>query len=1628
MIKPLVLLSDLALDSVIETQILTVQPESFVLDVIKSLYSSQKQCLLSFLSESPGNYISDCVIVADQSGIFQGLLPDLALIRSLLLNNSGQEAIAPLITDNQITITSSDVEDVFGLLSLFNQYHCQYLPIIDEKSQLTRLLAIEELCQQLQLDHLLALRQVEQVMTREVLTTDVNTSLWEVAQLLVTSNVKTIVITDEQTPLGLITTDDLLQIFNLELDWHRVLAHQVMNVKIIYVSEQESLLTVYHQLRVRPHQDILVCNQRQNLVGTINFRNLLQIIQPKELYSLATSLQQQITQLQALPERNIQQTELAQQLAVCQSSYQQQSDQERLLGTIALKVLQSLDLDEILKTTVREVRQLLNTDRVLIYRFDGEEEGSLIAASASYPGWSLDARQVQILSSSLQWQGVDLDHEIEAIADISHSELTPEQQQLLGKLKVKAHLTIPLVESLPELADELTINAPLTKLWGLLILQQCSRPRNWQRVEIEFLQQLTTQVIIAIQQAELYQQAQIELKERRRAETDLKQLNETLENRVKQRMAQLKTLNHELLAEIEERKHIEQVLRESEERLYRIISTNQDGLVVINPEGQVRFVNPAAANLFGRQQEDLIGHILGLPIVNEKVTELEILHIDGKLLTVEMRVVAIPWEGQNAYLASLRNISDRKQAEYNLIQSQQRYQELINSIEAIVWEIELTTNQQTFISPTVEKLLGYPVNNYLNEPDFWQQRIHPDDREAVLTVKESALQAGQDYELEYRMLASNGTVVWVRDLVTVIVEQQQAIKLRGLTVDITNQKQIEIALRESQTRLKLLNYVAQQINSGMSVEQIIEITIQQISEYFPKLKVAYSSVDEHGYVVTRCCRQPSFMPSLKDVGFDLGATPEIWRILDMGEPVISEDISGDQRFNAIMDILSHNGTKAILQLPILELERLSGIISFASATIKKWSDYERVLLQDVAEYLSVVIKETEAQQQRLQAQNQLVIQSQKLTEFSDNLKELHRLNTTNYPQLDDLLADYLATGCRIFKLGNGIISNINGEDYLILATHGNNNQQFTAGDVLKLSDTYCQVVVKQQKTLAQNQISKAPHLHHIKAWQQCNINAYLGTPIVVNNKIYGSLCFFEAKTRSRPFESYQIEILELMAQSLSKMIANTQIAQEQKQTLEQLESNQRFVQRITETIPNFLYIYDLEQETIIYHNQEATSILGYSTPEMGKLSSGFFSNLIHPEDLPKVKSSYQQLEHLLDGSIIENEYRIKHKNGEWRWLYSRDLLFSQTSDGKTQQILGVATDISRQKRIEQELQEANYQLTTWVQQLEQQHREITLLGEMSEVLQSCLTLQEAYNTIPILVEPLFPQSCGAVFIISNKNNIVESVATWGELLNTETFFTINQCWALRRGRIHWLDSQDKGLVCPHIHQLSEIRGTLCVPMMAQGETLGLFYLSFSQAPELSDAKRQLAITVAEHISLSLANLQLRETLEHQNIRDPLTNLFNRRYMEESLERELKRAQRKQQPLGIIMLDVDHFKRFNDDFGHEAGDIVLKELGLFLNRSIRDSDIACRYGGEELMLILPETSLENSQRRAEQIREGIKHLQVEHRRQTLPKITISMGVAAFPEHGVTGEAIIWAADTALYQAKAQGRDRVVTANF
>jgi diguanylate cyclase (GGDEF)-like protein/PAS domain S-box-containing protein len=443
--------------------------------------------------------------------------------------------------------------------------------------------------------------------------------------------------------------------------------------------------------------------------------------------------------------------------------------------------------------------------------------------------------------------------------------------------------------------------------------------------------------------------------------------------------------------------------------------------------------------------------------------------------------------------------------------------------------------------------------------------------------------------------------------------------------------------------------------------------------------------------------------------------------------------------------------------------------------------------------------------------------------------------------------------------------------------------------------------------------------------------------------------------------------------------------------------------------------------TVLYVSPSTSRMTGYECDELvGR--SGF--DFLHPDDLARAKDLHADLLQK-PGRHIKAEVRLHHKDGSWRWVEAigTNLLGAPQVNA----IVASYHDVTERKRMEEALKAANDKLAFWARELEWRNRELSLLSEMGGLLQACVTEKEAYHVIARSAPELFPQGSGAVYIVDRSKDLAEALAVWGKNSTGELVFPRNDCWALRRGRVHAVEGTDMSLFCQHLRRRPPA-ASLCVPMVAQGEILGVLHLHFAAHDgRLADHHRHRANTVADHLSLALGNLRLRERLRTQSIRDPLTGLYNRRYMEESLDREVRRAGRRNTPVAVTMLDLDHFKSVNDTFGHEAGDAALISLGAFLQARVRQEDIACRYGGEEFVIILPDASLDGARKWAERTRQAARDLQISHRLKALRKVTLSLGLAMFPDHGSTGESLLRAADRALYRAKQNGRDRVELAS-
>lgn len=320
-------------------------------------------------------------------------------------------------------------------------------------------------------------------------------------------------------------------------------------------------------------------------------------------------------------------------------------------------------------------------------------------------------------------------------------------------------------------------------------------------------------------------------------------------------------------------------------------------------------------------------------------------------------------------------------------------------------------------------------------------------------------------------------------------------------------------------------------------------------------------------------------------------------------------------------------------------------------------------------------------------------------------------------------------------------------------------------------------------------------------------------------------------------------------------------------------------------------------------------------------------------------------------------------------------------------------------------------------------------ARLTDQLQSVLTPQEAYTVIERYCTYLFPHNPGTLFIRSYSKDYFQMMAQWGNSMYKDDGFEPMDCWAARSNHSHIYMAQTENIACNHLTHSSPLpRAAVCIPISSSDEMIGTMTL-YGQVNEdgstvaVDEETITLVGEVVSQIALAISNLRLRENLRKSSIVDVLTGLYNRRYLDETFQREIARSQRAKESIGIIMLDVDHFKNFNDTYGHEAGDHVLHEVGLTLKQACRASDLACRYGGEEFVLLLLNADLKSTMERTAMIREELKKKHLMYGGQSLPAVNVSMGVSMYPQHGSKPEELIRSADEALYKAKRDGRDRV-----
>jgi diguanylate cyclase (GGDEF)-like protein/PAS domain S-box-containing protein len=460
---------------------------------------------------------------------------------------------------------------------------------------------------------------------------------------------------------------------------------------------------------------------------------------------------------------------------------------------------------------------------------------------------------------------------------------------------------------------------------------------------------------------------------------------------------------------------------------------------------------------------------------------------------------------------------------------------------------------------------------------------------------------------------------------------------------------------------------------------------------------------------------------------------------------------------------------------------------------------------------------------------------------------------------------------------------------------------------------------------------------------------------------------------------------------------------------------------VAEDAPVMLWLTNAEGK-VVFTNSKWQKFVG--APPGEPLAGDAWIKALHPDDLAPCLKTFEEA--FAAHQSFEMEYRLRRGDGQYRYVLDTGEPYIN-KEGKFSGFIGSSSDITDRKNHEDQLRRSQQELT-------QHNLEMQLINELNSYLQVCKSLEETHSIVAHYGRKIFAAYSGALYLFNESHAAVEAVAEWGDVkCFSSSAISPDDCWALRQGKVHVVDRSRDAIVCNHTVEGCE-QGYVCAPAIAQGEMIGV--LSVTLGPDGTDrsgilrtsveSRARLISLAADNLAMALVSLKLREALRNRSVRDPLTGLFNRRYLEETLVRELSSSNRADKNLGVIMVDIDHFKTYNDTHGHDAGDFVLVTIAELVRSKLRSGDVPCRYGGEELVLIMPGAGKEIVTKRAELLRQAIESHQFVYKGKNLAGVTVSMGVADFPVDGDSAAALLKAADMALYQAKESGRNKVVLA--
>src|SRR5918997_2308912 len=624
-------------------------------------------------------------------------------------------------------------------------------------------------------------------------------------------------------------------------------------------------------------------------------------------------------------------------------------------------------------------------------------------------------------------------------------------------------------------------------------------------------------------------------------------------------------------------------------------------------------------------------------------------HTNGAVRQVEEYGQGI-FDGEGAVLAIeglVADVTERNQADERLRQAEARYRTVVEHIPAVTYSQEVDHNGAiTYVSPQIETMLGVTPEEYVSEHDLWYQLVHPEDRGRVLAEDDRTDRTEEPFKIEYRMLARDGRVVWVRDE-AVLVRDEDGTPLywQGVLLDITERKAAEEAVKENERRFRqLFDQTVDALIIHDASGNIVDCNAEACRalgyerEELLNLRVRDISAD----LITAKDRRPEEGPTL-------------WEPALSGEPgKVAGVPQGVHR--------RKDGTTFPVEVYVGSVDYGGRHLIFAST-------------RDITE--------------RKRAEEEILQKTRVLDAFSSNLRELHRLSTDRHESTGALFADYLATGREIFDLSTGMISQVEDEKYLIRAID-TSELDLQAGDERALASTYCSAVVETGGTISYDRVGEMPGMGAHPLYEELGIESYIGTPIRVEDEVYGVLLFCSTQARAGGFEAFEREIIELMAQGVGRSIA----ADRAQAALRESEERYRLVAQATSEV---IWDNDLTNKRQIWDGA-TEGMFGYPPEEMGGTGEWWEGHL-HPEDRDRVLAKLEKM--LGDGQETwVDEYRFRRADGSYVTLVDRAFVV-RGADGRPVRMLGSIVDVTERRRAEEALRESEERYRTLVEAVQE---------------------------------------------------------------------------------------------------------------------------------------------------------------------------------------------------------------------------------------------------------------------------------------------------------------------------------------